>query len=50
MHLQAMDGPDPARAHGLPIAFAAYRERVAGGAWVPRAPAVPGDGAVVRRA
>lgn len=48
VHLQATDGPDPERARGLPIAFRAYRERTAGGAWVDRAGAVPPEGAVVR--
>lgn len=50
VHLQAMDGPDPARARGLPLAFASYRERGADGAWPRRERAVPPDGAVVRRA
>ncbi|HYQ77423.1 M23 family metallopeptidase [Cellulomonas sp.] len=50
VHLQATDGPDPERARGLPIAFASYCERAADGTWVPRASAVPPEGAVVRRA
>lgn len=50
VHLQAMDGPDPARARGLPLAFGAYEERSAGGSWARRRHAVPPEGAVVRRA
>ncbi|WP_210417307.1 M23 family metallopeptidase [Cellulomonas sp. Y8] len=50
VHLQAMDGPDPARARGLPLAFEAYEERSADGTWLPHARAVPPEGAVVRRA
>lgn len=50
VHLQAMDGPDPVRARGLPFVFGAYEERSADGSWAPRRHAVPPEGAVVRRA
>lgn len=49
VHLQAMDGPDPAQARGLPIAFRTYRERQSDGTWAGRELAVPRDGAVIRR-
>lgn len=49
VHLQAMDGPDPMRARGLPIAFRAYRERAADDTWVEHALSVPPDRAILHR-
>lgn len=47
VHLQVMDGPDPRRARGLPLAFRGYRARTRGGAWRRVDVGVPDDGETV---
>jgi hypothetical protein len=51
VHVQVMDGPDPAAARGLPMVFRRFRESPSRGApFVAREAGVPGEGAVVEPA
>lgn len=48
LHMQAMDGPDPSVAHGVPMAFRRFRERPRGARrFAVRDSAVPAEDAVV---
>lgn len=48
LHLQVMDGPDPATARGVPLAFRNFREWPRGGAsFYDRASGLPDNGAVI---
>jgi murein DD-endopeptidase MepM/ murein hydrolase activator NlpD len=48
VHVQVMDGPDPASGRGVPMAFRGFREWPRGGREsVEREFGVPGEGAVV---